>query len=161
MGEEKKDKTIDKDEIRDMVSDDEIRKIEEEVLMKDEEKKKKLKEEIEKELKQKMAEEEKQKKITEENDKLKEVVKKQREQYDNKIKSFEEEMKELKEKIGSSKAIVNNNSPFNQGDNKKDKIDFNKLSSEEIREIEEESKEAFKKYMKDRGSNFGSDFMKW
>jgi hypothetical protein len=126
------------------ISNEELESIEREVLSKTELANKKLKTEIEAQVRKEFETEQKLKELEAEKKKLEDAVLKQKEEREKTASELKAELEKLKEQMGSSKSVVNNNSPF--GKNNTDSPVSNRISDltkEQIIEIEEESKKAF------------------
>ena len=136
-----------------VVSDKDIEDVTKEVLKKDEEQKRTQQETLEKEIREKIAKEEQEKADKEERAALKQAIIKKEEEKEEAIKKLRAELEETKKKVGSSKAIVNTQNPFQKGSDDKDDKDANtkfadKLTSEQMGEIDDLSREKWEEYQR-------------
>ena len=118
-----------------VISKKELEDIEREVLGKDKERETKLKQDI----KEEMEAEQRLKLLEETKVKLEAAVKQQAEDKVDLKEKLEKEITELKEQVGTSKGVVNVQSPFVKSEGKSSL----RLDSEKVKEIDEESKKAF------------------
>jgi len=145
-----------------VVSQKDIDDVTREVLKKDEAEKQKIKDEARAELKKEMEEEAVKKKLMEDKAKLEAALVQKEKEKEEEIKRLKEEQEKLKEQIGQSKGLVNTENPFSQG--KKDEhqeLNLDELTPEQINEIDNASKEAFKDTLVGKKGVLGRDFKTW
>jgi len=142
MSEEKNNNTETTKDNDALVSNTELENIEKEILSKDQEAKEKLQKEVEARVRKELETEQKLKDLTTEKEKLEAVIKKQADTKDEELKAKDEELKTLNEKVGSTKAIRNVDSPFNKTPGVKTNFGEN-LNSEQVQDVNEASMDAF------------------
>jgi len=125
------------------ISSTDLEAIEKDVLKKDLAEKQSLKEEVEKKVREEIAAEQKLKTLEDEKQQLEAAIKKQVEDKKVLSEAQAKEIEELKSKIGKSKAVHNNESPFANGTPEQIKNKLEELTIEQIKEIDDSSKEAF------------------
>lgn len=125
-----------------IVSDEEIKKIEAEVLKKSAAKEVALREKLESEIRAKLEAEAKAKAEKERLAALEASVARAAAEKEEMLKKHEEELKQLKERTGSTKSVVDSQSPFKNSNDSND-FDVKNLSQEQVRDIDDESKRAF------------------
>lgn len=127
-----------------VVSKEELENIEKSLLEKDKEKEAAIRASVEAEIKEKMAVEQRLKDLEAEKAKLEAAVKKQAEEKAIADAAKTQELEELKKQIGSTKHVINTQSPFNSGSENPNAGNFAaNLTSDDIKDIDEESKQAF------------------
>lgn len=126
------------------ISSTELEAIEKDVLKKDLAEKESLKEEVRKQVMAEVAAEQKLKDLETEKKQLEDAVKKQAEDKKVLAESQAKEIEELKAKIGTSKAVHNNENPFGNGNTETTSgSKLETLTVEQVKEVDDLSKEAF------------------
>ena len=78
------------------------------------------------------------------------------------IATLKAEQEKLKEQIGQGKGIVDTKNPFSQGkENNEQELDLDKLTPEQINEIDEASKDAWKETIIGKKGTTTRDFRNW
>lgn len=126
-----------------VVSSNELQQIEKSLLDKDKEKEAALRKEVEEKVRKEMEDAARLRELEAEKAKLEAAVKKQAEDKATFEQQKSDEIEELKKKIGSTKHVIDTQSPFGGAETPGNNQFTNKLTPEVIRDIDEESKEAF------------------
>lgn len=129
-----------------IVNQSELAQIEKEILAKDKQREDTLRKQIEEETRAKIEQENRLKELEENNKKLQELIVLNAKKQDEEKLAREQELLKIKEELAKPKGYVNTSSPFQQ-QKESNHFDANKLSPEQIREIDEESKKAFMKHL--------------
>ncbi len=127
-----------------VISSEELASIEKEVLAKDKDREAELTKEVETKVRKDMQAETRLKELETEKAKLELLVKEQAKEKQTLNEDFRKEIDLIKEKIGSSKRMVDTDSPFGSPNHAQENP-TKTLDSEKVREIDEESKTAFLK----------------
>lgn len=134
------------------ISAEELANIEKDVLSKEQKKNAGIIKETEDRVKKELLKEQQFSKLKEDKEKLEEAVKAQIQEKQKLKKEMEEKLEESKKNQGGSKAIVNNKNPFSEKNPQLTDEEILKkaaeMTSEQIMDIDEKSKEAF---LKDKG----------
>ena len=151
MSEEKEKEKIKNDDV--VVSDKDIEDVTKEVLKKDEEDKKSQQETLEKEIRAKIAKEDQEKADKEERAALKQAIIRKEQEKEEAIKKLQAELDETKKKVGSSKAVINTQNPFQKSSDDNDNKDLNakfaeNLTSGQLEEIDDLSREKWEEYQR-------------
>jgi len=128
------------------VSEKELEDIEKSIIDKDKANEDALKKEIEDKVRKEMETEQKLKELEETKAKLEATIAKQAKEKEEIEKNKTQDIEELKKQIGSTKAIVNNNNPFQKPVNQEENSNFGEnLNSDDLKDVDEASKMAFLK----------------
>lgn len=137
-----------------LISQSDIEKIEKEIMGKDKAKEEALRKDVEAKIRKEIETETKLKELETKNRQYEEMLKKYLDEKKIQEEQHVAELEKVKQEVGSSKAIHNVQSPFRRDANIP--IDFDNLSPEQLKEIEEQSKRAFKEHLKDKGNFLGN-----
>lgn len=132
-----------------VVSAEELKKVEEKIVAKDKAKEDILKEEIEAKVRKELAEKAEAERLVKEKEQLEATILQQAKDKESEAAKKAVEIEELKKQIGSTKSVINTDSPFheekkNAPTSKEGGKDFVKsLTPEQLLEVDEESKRKF------------------
>ena len=130
-----------------VVSAEEIKKVETEVLAKEKVKEDALRKEVETQVRKEIADKAEADKLISDKEKLEATVLAEAEEKKKLEEEKTQEIEDLKKQIGSTKNVVSTENPFrgekDSTKNSDNKSFINGLSEEQLQEIDEKSKEAF------------------
>ena len=143
-----------------VVSQKDIDNVTKEVLDRDKVEQDKIRKEVETQVRKEISEEQTKQKLVDDKQKLEAALVQKEKERVTEQETLRKEVNDLKEQMGQSKAQINTDNPFLGKKPTEQELNIDNLTPEQIMEIDENSKKAFKESLSGRGGK-GSEFTRW
>jgi hypothetical protein len=143
-----------------VVSQKDIDNVTKEVLDRDKVEQDKIRKEVETQVRKEILEEQTKQKLVDDKQKLEAALVQKEKEKVTEQETLRKEVNDLKEQMGQSKAQINTDNPFLGKKPTEQELNIDNLTPEQIMEIDENSKKAFKESLSGRGGK-GSEFTRW
>jgi len=143
-----------------VISQKDINDVTKEVLERDKVEQDKIRKEVETQVRKEIFEEQTKQKLVDDKQKLESALVQKEKERVTEQETLRKEMNDLKEQMGQSKSQISTNNPFSGQKPKEQELSLDNLTPEQIIEIDENSKKAFKESLSGRGG-IGAEFTRW